>query len=611
MNLYLNKPLRLVLVVLLLTSLGVTSAASFGNCTASGNTFYCPSNCGGSYVEDCLSCDGYMSSDQDHNICIDRRLFQPHNTDPENHDDHYHYLWNDLVGAVVWFFTAGIAIACGVGGGGIYVPLGILLLQLAPKQSSGLSQASIFGASLAGLILNSRNKHPVETIRHEAGVLEGTRPLAKQKELSKAEAQQYLEKGGKHYTRPVINYDMALFMSPMQMAGAVLGVLVQRVLPNWLYLLTAACVLSYTSYRTYKKYFSARKVEKEKLEASKCQAKKEVLSTQETDSSGPVVEEGEDVALEEASNDAPKEQQSCAEEESISTVDEEAPPSSVQMNGEIVEEIGRDTTDQDDSLELRIQFLEEDMRQYPLEKIGALVLLWIGLFVLTLLQGGKGVESLLGIQCDSPWYYVMISIQFLWLFCFAAYFGRRLMKDQEARAAVAYPYLGEEDPVWDAPSIRYYGAFCFLSGVVAALIGIGGGMVLGPMMLVMGIDPRVSTATNSTMIVVTSSSIAIMFVTSGMVPWSYAVFYFCVTFAGAWLGKSQIDGYVKRTGKASMLIFILASIIAFATIGCFVIFITRLSAKGWCFDDFRPFCTTSEEDENCPVDRMLAFMNPM
>ena len=96
-----------------------------------------------------------------------------------------------------------------------------------------------------------------------------------------------------------------------------------------------------------------------------------------------------------------------------------------------------------------------------------------------------------------------------------------------ARVEVHYPYLGEEDPVWDAPAIRFYGSFCFLSGVVAALIGtcwlfvndcscrtslpvfsyyqslvssssfskqtgIGGGMVLGPLMLIMGVDPRVS-----------------------------------------------------------------------------------------------------------------------
>ena len=31
----------------------------------------------------------------------------------------------------------------------------------------------------------------------------------------------------------------------------------------------------------------------------------------------------------------------------------------------------------------------------------------------------------------------------------------------------------------------------FFAGIVACLIGIGGGMVLGPMILVMGIHPRI------------------------------------------------------------------------------------------------------------------------
>jgi uncharacterized membrane protein YfcA len=260
----------------------------------------------------------------------------------------------------------------------------------------------------------------------------------------------------------------------------------------------------------------------------------------------------------------------------------------------------------DEKLNLRRHYLEQDMRQYPMEKIGAFLLLWIVLFMLTLLLGGKGIESLIGIQCDSPWYYVTIAFQFLWLFGFAAYFGYKLTKDQEARIAVDYPYLGTEDPAWDMRSIRVYGFLCFLSGVVSALIGVAGGMILGPMMLILGIDPRVSSATNSTMIVVTSSSIAIMAVTSGLVPWSYALFYFCVTLSGGLILKSRIDAYVKKTGRASLLVFILACIIAIATIGCFVSFFTGLSAKGWCFDDFETFCSIND-DETCPVDRMLGL----
>jgi len=471
-----------------------------------------------------------------------------------------------------------------VGGGGIYVPLGILLFQFSPKQSSGFSQACIFGAASAGLILNSQNRHPVKNIREDAGIQQGERPLADQKKISQAEQDEYVARGGKLYTRPIIHYDMALFMSPMQMSGAVLGVMIQQMLPNWLYLLFAAVVLSYTSYRTFKKYFASR-------EKETAQKQQEAEENEKKASS---------VAISTDQNQEQDIQTHQSQEELSSSVEEKA-TAEEGITKEDQEISGEDANKK----ALRIKYLEADMRQYPKDKVGALVALWVGLFILTLFKGGKGVESLLGIDCDSPWYFVVIAFQFFWLFAFAAYFGWKLMADQKARIEVDYPYLGETDPVWDNASIRFYGAFCFMSGVVAALIGIGGGMVLGPMMLIMGIDPRVSTATNSTMIVITSSSIAVMFVTSGMVPWSYAVFYFFVTFAGAFLGKTRIDNYVKRTGRASILILILASIIAFATIGSVVILLMRLADKNWCFDEFQSFCDVNEE-ENCPTDRFLA-----
>ena len=160
-------------------------------------------------------------------------LFQPHNNDQSDHENHYHFLWHDLAATVFWFITSGIAMACGVGGGGIYVPLGMLLLQFAPKPASGLSQASIFGASLGGLLLNARFNHPFQKIRHDAALppKEGD-TLGLQRDISKGEQERYESTGGKLYTRPLIDFDMALFLSPMAMAGAVLGVLVQKVLPN-------------------------------------------------------------------------------------------------------------------------------------------------------------------------------------------------------------------------------------------------------------------------------------------------------------------------------------------------------------------------------------------
>jgi uncharacterized membrane protein YfcA len=154
---------------------------------------------------------------------------------------------------------------------------------------------------------------------------------------------------------------------------------------------------------------------------------------------------------------------------------------------------------------------------------------------------------------------------------------------------VAYPYQAA-DVVWSRNNLFFYFRWCFLAGVIAGLIGIGGGMVLGPLMLTMGVDPRVSTATTATMLVLTASSISIMYVITGYITWSYFGFFFFICFSGAYVGKTYIDAYVKRTGMASMLIGILAAIISLSVVGCAVTLYLSLYDKNWCLDGFSSLC---------------------
>jgi len=514
------------------------------------NLYKCTS-CEEGHVTDCLECDGFFNTDSEKKICIDRKLFK-------TSDPHYRYLWNDIGAIFVWFVAAGIATACGVGGGGIYVPLGVILLLLAPKVASGLSQASIFGACLGGLALNIRNKHPNQSIR-EDGLTED---------------ETIVTEGGKLYSRPLIDYDMALFLAPMQMAGAVMGVIVQKLLPNWLYLIMAGVILFFTSHKTYVKFFAAYKKEK----IAKVLTKTAVKVDKEKNKNKTMGNENGVKGKKNEEND---------ENVEISDEEENAELSSTDDSSDNDAKKSKQLTTE--QILLRRQYLEADARQYPKEKLFSFLLLWMGLFVITLLKGGKGTPSLLGITCQSPWYAVLIAGQFVWTLGFASVYGCKIIKSRRAREEVNYPYL-PRDVEWTPRKSQFYAIFTFFAGVVAGLIGIGGGMVLGPLMIVMGVDPRVSSATNATMIVLTSSSVAIMFVTSGMVPWEYALFFFCVCLIGAYVGKTFIDGYVKKTGMASILIFILASIIALATVGCFYNALTGLAKAKWCFDGFKPFC---------------------
>lgn len=589
------RPLLLILSIILIigTLLPYVSAAD-DKCSAAGQ-FDCP-NCGGTTVSDCANCEGYVFTDYQYELCYDRKLFNS-NAENGDSDNHYPFLWYDIAGTFVWFFTAGIATACGVGGGGIYVPMGILLLRFPPKPSSGLSQASIFGASLGGLIVNIRNRHPDKFIRDTKGTPSETLPgkivsYGKDKGPAEIESdkQKYLDGGDgkrKFYTRPVIDYNMALFLAPMEMAGAVLGVIIQRLFPNWLFLSFAAVILGFTSYKTFKKFLAAYKKDKEtradtialalkeskkNFEASKKQEMLEVLVAADGDASGAAGADRE-----------------------------------VEMT-----EIGAMATDSDSDsiqddpkdLEKRRQFLENDARQYPKEKIGCLILLWAGLTIITFLKGGKGVDSAVGLTCEDAGFYVLIASQFLWTLGFAVVFGYKNVKGTQERLDVNYPF-NEADVLWDYKKLRFYSFFTFVAGIVAGLIGIGGGMVLGPLMLVMGINPRVSTATTATMILLTSSSVAVMFVMSGLVPWEYAVYFFFVCLFGAYLGKTKIDAYVKKTGMSSVLVGTLATIIMLATLGCVVILLTNLARVDWCLAGFNKFCTVKTSADGCPSSRFL------
>jgi len=85
-----------------------------------------------------------------------------------------------------------------------------------------------------------------------------------------------------------------------------------------------------------------------------------------------------------------------------------------------------------------IKFLVLDAQQFPMEKIAALVGLWLVLLLLTFLVGGKGVKSLVGVTCADTLYPVLVGLQFVWLFGFSLYYGLKMVEEREQRDAGMY-----------------------------------------------------------------------------------------------------------------------------------------------------------------------------
>ena len=265
------------------------------------------------------------------------------------------------------------------------------------------------------------------------------------------------EEPGRGYGRPLIDYDAALCLAPLEMAGAVLGATAQRMLPDWLLLGAASAVLAATGRRTLGRYAAMRGAERSetgKVEKSSPGVEK---TSFEEGSSGSVATEGSSSGEEDI-------EENCEASGSYKSLED----------------------DEDD--ELRRGLLEADARQYPAEKIAALALLWTGLASVTLLRGSDHFA------CGDAGYCALLAAQFAWTLGFAAFHGQKVVESTGRKVEAGYPFR-DTDVLWDHAALRLYGAWTLVAGVVAGLVGIGGGMVLGPLMLAMGVDPRVSTAT--------------------------------------------------------------------------------------------------------------------
>ena len=88
---------------------------------------------------------------------------------------------------------------------------------------------------------------------------------------------------------------------------------------------------------------------------------------------------------------------------------------------------------------------------------------------------------------------------------------RHIKEEYKYRISIGYPY-NKHDVKWDNNIFIKYPLYSFISGVMAGLLGIGGGLIIGPLLLELGLHPIVSTATSNFMVLFTSSSTSIQFI---------------------------------------------------------------------------------------------------
>ncbi|XP_052195103.1 sulfite exporter TauE/SafE family protein 3-like [Diospyros lotus] len=117
---------------------------------------------------------------------------------------------------------------------------------------------------------------------------------------------------------------------------------------------------------------------------------------------------------------------------------------------------------------------------------------------------------------------------------------------------------GKEITNWKAHMIFLYCCCGIVAGMVGGLLGLGGGFILGPLFLELGIPPQVASATSTFAMVFSSSMSVVQYYMLNRFPVPYASFFVLVATIAAFTGQHVVRKVIALLGRASIIIFILA-----------------------------------------------------
>lgn len=109
-----------------------------------------------------------------------------------------------------------------------------------------------------------------------------------------------------------------------------------------------------------------------------------------------------------------------------------------------------------------------------------------------------------------------------------------------------------------------YPAVAFGGGLLGGLLGLGGGVIMSPVLLEVGMHSESVQATTAVIVFLSSSLATIQFALVDQIVWHYAIWYSAVTICATLLGQRLCEVYVRRTGRYSLITLSIAGVLLFS-----------------------------------------------
>ncbi|ELR21463.1 uncharacterized protein ACA1_184090 [Acanthamoeba castellanii str. Neff] len=480
--------------------------------------------------------------------------------------------WRLYLGTGLAFVGGALSGAVGIGGGGIYVPVLILIVGYTAKEAIPLSKVTVAGVAISSFLVNVLRRHP------------------------------------RAPWRALVDYDVAMVMTPTTLLGTTVGVLVYVILPEWLILILLILVLGLVDYRTFVAAIKLWKKEKVAKEAERQNRVMTVNPTADSIDRGVDMPGGADGGS--GGHHHPtafpygKESLGVAHAKGLAHSLHGAVSSSVNDDNDITPE--QEALLDKEAQQPVVRYFNNVEKSKSKSKGGGgggivvlnkpetcmplwcydavkflyLAIVWCIMFAIVFVRGGgESDESYLGIVKCSMYFWILwgvmfpIMLGFMVLSCIIA----RLIYSYRKRNG--WPFI-EGDVQWSVKSLFLIPFAGTIGGTAAGFLGIGSGMVNGPVMLEIGMTPEVATATSSFIIVFTALSTVSQYFIIGALNWQPALWFFVLGVLAAVVGQYGVQYVVKRFNKSSIISFLLAFVIAGSGVAMIVTGALQIADEG-------------------------------
>ncbi|GMF43385.1 unnamed protein product [Phytophthora lilii] len=336
--------------------------------------------------------------------------------------------------------------------------------------------------------------------------------------------------------RPLIDAELALGMIPVVIGGTVLGALINKLLPSYIVSLLFVVVLAVSGTRMTMKGIRLYRTESAKQTEADAAASK--VTTDEQNSLDAYTQA-----------DTPKTSSNadCVDDKPATA------PSTV---GDAVSLNVVATGNEGVAVDALENILEKE-RHFAWRKHAAILVCYLGVVATSI--GDASVD------CGGVAYWVILLVEIPWVAVFVVLTSHYLHQEYLRKAEVDYPYVGG-DIRWTQKTVVFFPLGCALGGLVAGMFGVGGGIITGPIMIEMGIVPEVASSTMALMILYSSAAATAKYTVFNVIAWDWATLLCGVTFVVTSVAQVVILGFVRRSGRQSIIVLCISTAVVLGTI---------------------------------------------